>query len=46
MFQTKFPRDHDHHAPEWVRVAINVAAGAALGVLAGGMLLLALGAIT
>ena len=44
MFQTKFPRDT--HAPEWLRVAINVAAGAALGVLAGGAFLLILGAIT
>ncbi|HEX8605250.1 MAG TPA: hypothetical protein VF774_21575 [Pseudoduganella sp.] len=44
MFQTKLPRDL--HAPEWVRVAINVAAGAALGVLAGAVLLLALGAVT
>jgi hypothetical protein len=44
MFQTKFPRDL--HAPNWVRVAINVAAGAALGVLAGAALLLTLGAIS
>ena len=43
MFHSKFPRDL--HAPEWVRVAINVAAGAALGVLAGAMLLLALGTV-
>ncbi|WP_338766303.1 hypothetical protein [Massilia sp. METH4] len=44
MFQTKLPRDF--HAPEWVRVAINVAAGAALGVLFGGAMLLVIGAIT
>lgn len=45
MFQTKLPRDlHAPHVPAWVRVAINVAAGAALGVLAGALLLLALGA--
>jgi hypothetical protein len=44
MFHTKFPRDM--HAPNWVRVTINVAAGAALGVLAGAMLLLALGAVS
>ncbi|TWI64449.1 hypothetical protein IP91_03219 [Pseudoduganella lurida] len=43
MFQTKFPRDV--HAPNWVRVAINVAAGAALGAVAGAVLLLALGAV-
>lgn len=42
MFQSKSPRDL--HAPNWVRVAINVAAGAALGVLAGSLLLMALGA--
>jgi hypothetical protein len=42
MYHPKFPRDL--HAPNWVRVAVNVAAGAALGVLAGAMLLLALGA--
>ena len=44
MFQTKLPRDL--HAPEWVRVALNVVAGAALGVLAGAALLLAVGSIT
>ncbi|TWI48285.1 hypothetical protein IP92_01673 [Pseudoduganella flava] len=44
MFQTKLPRDF--HAPEWLRVAVNVAAGAALGVLAGAVLLLTLGAVT
>jgi hypothetical protein len=44
MFQTKLPREV--HAPEWLRVAINVAAGAALGVLAGAVLLLTLGAIS
>ncbi|GEM_PF-4685648 len=42
MFQSKLPRDL--HAPNWVRVAVNVAAGAALGVLAGALLLMALGA--
>jgi hypothetical protein len=44
MFQTKLPREL--HTPEWLRVAVNVAAGAALGVLAGAVLLLTLGAVT
>jgi uncharacterized protein involved in exopolysaccharide biosynthesis len=43
MFQTKFPREL--HTPNWLRVAVNVAAGAALGVMAGAVLLLALGTI-
>ncbi len=47
MFQTKLPRDlHAPHVPKWVRLAVNVAAGAALGVLAGALLLLTLGAVT